>query len=292
MGLARERLSSQSEVLWDAYPEGWMDPVLWLTDLGGPEGAILVLALVYWLVDRDRAATVAVYVIVGGAAMLALKFALELGRPGDLLDGVEPVVDDDDPYGFPSGHALNAVVLYGGLVYTFDKLDDWRYVLGAAALIVAISMTRIFLRVHFLGDLIVGALLGVAVILVLDRVVTDLRVGFALGVVAAGLAVLASGFHEYTLAIFGIAIGALFASFLFHIVPPLASRVEGGLLVVIGLAYLVVVMAISDALVADPSGFIENAFVVGAHAVLVVGVFLIPVVVSPLDCHRKRLMRG
>ncbi len=280
------RLESQSRAVWEAYPEGWLDPIELFTDLGGPEGAVLVLAVLYWLVDRERAARVAVYVIAGGAFLLALKFGLELPRPDEALE------TGDDPYGFPSGHAFNAVVLYGGLLYVFEKLDDWRYLLGTVFLIVSISLTRIFLRVHYFGDLIVGALLGIAVIMFLEHFVDDLRLGFGLGVVGAALAVGMSGFHEYTIAIFGISVGAFVASFLMDAVPPLQSRAEGGILVVLGLAYIIVFTLISDALVADASGVVDNLLVIGSHALIVIGVFLIPLAVRPIERQRQALMQA
>lgn len=283
------RLEGPSQRIWEAYPESWLGPVEVLTDLGGPEGAILILAIIYWVVDRERAATVASYVIVGGAFMLALKFALEMGRPAALMD-VEAVIDDDDPYGFPSGHALTAVVLYGGLLYVFDKLDDWRYVLSVGALMLFIMLSRIFLRVHFVGDLIVGALLGVVTIVFLEWVSEDIRVLFGIGLIGGVAALFASGFHEYTMAIFGISLGAFIASFFLQTVPPCGSRVEAGLLVSFGLVYLITVTYISELLVEGASGFSDGVIVVGSHTILVIGVFMLPLVVHPVERHRQRVM--
>lgn len=60
-------------------------------------------------------------------------------------------------FGFPSGHASGAVAMWGGLAVVFrSRLLAWL----APFLVALIALTRLYLGVHFLADVLGGALLG------------------------------------------------------------------------------------------------------------------------------------
>ena len=60
-------------------------------------------------------------------------------------------------FGFPSGHVSGAVAMWGGLAVVFRK----RALVWLAPFLVAlIAFTRLYLGVHFLADVLGGALLG------------------------------------------------------------------------------------------------------------------------------------
>lgn len=289
------RLKEQSATVWEAFPEGFVDVAVLVTDLGGTEGIILLLSLTYWLVDRRNGATVASYAVAGVVFVILLKTVLGLPRPvPDDAMAVERVVPlEDDPHGFPSGHAFMAVVVYGGLVSVFDRVRDPLALLTAGTLVVAISLTRVVLRLHYLGDVIAGAFLGLAVLVGLKLVVgrTPER-GFALGVAIAVPTLLVSGFEEVALVGFGTGIGGLAASLWigFDAVPALRSRAEGAVLVGCGFAFVVVVMVLNGLLAGtDPLGRVA---VVVFHAVLIAGILLVPFAVARLETGRRRLMGG
>ena len=74
-------------------------------------------------------------------------------------------------YSFPSGHALVASLYFG--VLTFIVLGEvsnpkLRYALVAlfGFLAVAVGLSRVYLGVHFLGDVLAGWLLGGAIVVV------------------------------------------------------------------------------------------------------------------------------
>jgi membrane-associated phospholipid phosphatase len=63
----------------------------------------------------------------------------------------------DASFGFPSGHVSGAIAMWGGLAVVFRKRAlAWL----APFAITLIAFTRIYLGVHFLADVIGGALLG------------------------------------------------------------------------------------------------------------------------------------
>jgi len=148
----------------ETLPEVVVDLFGLLTRLGDPVTLLLVVAAGYLLADNlglssTRMATALALAIGGFATTLALKHAFALPRPpGAGTDG----------YGFPSGHALGATVVYGGLAALFD---DRRLSAAAAGLIVVVAASRVVIGVHYLADVVVGVAVG------LGYVAAGLRVG-------------------------------------------------------------------------------------------------------------------
>ncbi len=65
-------------------------------------------------------------------------------------------------FGFPSGHTSSAIAIWGGLAVVFRK----RWLAWLAPLMIAlIAFSRLYLGVHFLADILGGALLGGLVLL-------------------------------------------------------------------------------------------------------------------------------
>ncbi|MFB6124311.1 MAG: phosphatase PAP2 family protein, partial [Haloferacaceae archaeon] len=128
-----------------------------LTHLGNPWLLLAVLSLSYLLADRlDVSSTrLAVVLALGFGALaltMSLKYAFRLPRPpGAAADG----------YGFPSGHALGATVVYGGLAALFPSWPRRRALafVGVAALV---GISRIVIGVHYLVDVVAGAVVGAA----------------------------------------------------------------------------------------------------------------------------------
>lgn len=62
-------------------------------------------------------------------------------------------------YGFVSGHATNCFALFIFLIVILDKKYNWlKYIMGFWALLICYS--RIYVGVHYPGDVICGAILG------------------------------------------------------------------------------------------------------------------------------------
>ncbi len=60
-------------------------------------------------------------------------------------------------FGFPSGHVSGSIAMWGGLAVLFHR----RWLTWLAPLLIALTaLTRIYLGVHFLADILGGALLG------------------------------------------------------------------------------------------------------------------------------------
>ena len=66
-------------------------------------------------------------------------------------------------WSFPSGHAMNSIVLYGLLAYwvaqSYPGAKVWM-LLGLTILVAAIGYSRIYLGVHYLSDVLAGLSAG------------------------------------------------------------------------------------------------------------------------------------
>ena len=94
---------------------------------------------------------------------VALSFSLKafFKRDRPLL----PILGDAGGYSFPSGHALIGIVFYGLFVYIIwhEVKQKWLriFLIGLLSLLILlISFSRIYLRVHYPSDVIAGLAVG------------------------------------------------------------------------------------------------------------------------------------
>lgn len=141
-----------------------------MSNVGGPAGvgAIAAVALAALLLRRRIALAVyfALTVVGGGLLDLELKRFFARARPA-----VAEMLRSAQGYSFPSGHAMGSTVTFGALSYiAFRILPSWRWksaaVSLAAALIAAVSLSRVYLGVHWVSDVsagVIGGLLWVTI---------------------------------------------------------------------------------------------------------------------------------
>ncbi|WP_152031267.1 phosphatase PAP2 family protein [Natrarchaeobaculum aegyptiacum] len=135
-----------------------------ITRLGDVSVLVAVTVVVTVVLERDRALAFFGIVIGGFAILGGLKAALALGRPPGEVHLIETATT-----GFPSGHALGAAVVYGGLALALER-GRRLAVAVVAPLVVAIALSRIVLGVHYLVDVVVGLGVGVAYLAAVDRI--------------------------------------------------------------------------------------------------------------------------
>ncbi|WP_379774347.1 phosphatase PAP2 family protein [Haloarcula pelagica] len=110
-------------------------------------------------------------------------------------------------YGFPSGHATTAVLVWGGLAWSVRIGRHRQRVAVAAGLALLIGLSRLVLGVHFLVDVLAGfAAAGAVLWLALTRLRTPDRV-FGLAAVVAAVGIGTSGLTQNAAAALGIGVG-------------------------------------------------------------------------------------
>ena len=144
------------------------EAVTWFTDIGGPVGMPLLVAVVVGLLAlRWRTWLPVVVTVVAAAGSLLMTIATK----GLAARARPPVALAVPPYesspSFPSGHTLNATVLTAVVVYLLllRSTATWHRVLAVLAglvFVVAMGLSRVFLGHHWLTDVVAGWALGLA----------------------------------------------------------------------------------------------------------------------------------
>jgi len=147
----------------------------WMGSVGLAICAILAFALFRHFLWR-RAAIWLLATLAGATVLsLALKSAFHRPRP-TLFFGAVP-----HTYSFPSGHSMFSFCFYGVLAGLLTARIDSRplriliWIVAAAALVLSIGLSRIYLGVHYPSDVLAGYLAGaiwVSTMLALDRLRT------------------------------------------------------------------------------------------------------------------------
>ena len=121
---------------------------------------IAVVGVFYYLKHR-RAALIFTITTIGATLLLvSLKLAFRRARPEPFFDTILP-----SSYSFPSGHSLASFCFYLALAAIinnrienlFIKILIWIF---AAALVLLIGISRIYLGVHYPSDVLAGFVVG------------------------------------------------------------------------------------------------------------------------------------
>jgi undecaprenyl-diphosphatase len=140
------------------------------TLVGTPLGLGILTAVVSAVLVWRKKPKWAIYLLftsaVGGLLNQALKLLFARARPelAEALRGAHG-------YSFPSGHAMGSTVVFGALAYlAFRTIHPWGWRAAALSLaacaITAISVSRIYLGVHWISDIAAGITAGTVWVIV------------------------------------------------------------------------------------------------------------------------------
>jgi len=143
-----------------AFESPWLTSVFIVLSAWWVKGPVLIgLGLAADVLRRRR---VPIAFLAAGAATIVtsivvdvLKNTFDRARPPESDPGLGSLVAIPDNPSFPSGHAATAFAAATALAVLCPKLRPWA--LGLAA---AVALSRVYLRVHFPFDVLVGGLLG------------------------------------------------------------------------------------------------------------------------------------
>ena len=145
-----------------------------ITDFGSGlalVGVVVVASVLLWRRGQVFSAKIAFSSLVAYPVNLILKLIFQRARPSISM---VRVLGPDMGYSFPSGHAMVSVAVYGILIYLFLQRykgsGRMAFMLGVTILIILIGLSRIYLGVHWLTDVLGGWMVGLCILLVLIKI--------------------------------------------------------------------------------------------------------------------------
>ncbi|MBT7706287.1 phosphatase PAP2 family protein [archaeon] len=115
--------------------------------------SFLIGGLIYFKKSKLEGLFFAGLVLIAGVSIKVFKYIFHQARPLNSLIA-------ETGYSLPSGHATMAVVFFGLIFYLFIKRKTLLSGVLTSLIILLIGFTRIYLRVHWLTDILAGYVLG------------------------------------------------------------------------------------------------------------------------------------
>jgi undecaprenyl-diphosphatase len=148
-----------------AHRIGWLEAAaLELTFLGTATVVITIagVAALFLVLSRQRTAAALLLWASIGALVLnnVVKLAFDRPRPQLFAWGTHASTTS-----FPSGHAMGAAAIYGTVAWLAARMTPRRGArlaihLAAAAVVLVVAASRLYLGVHYPSDVIAGLMLG------------------------------------------------------------------------------------------------------------------------------------
>ena len=162
-----------------------------MTFLGELNTAMVIMAVIYWCVNKDLGA----YLLMGWSGNRLVNGALKITacayRPWIRDSRIVPygnAMTTATGYSFPSGHTMNASTTFGGFVVRKDMPAALRVTLGVIIALVAFS--RLFVGVHTPQDVLVGAAAGLLVMWLTAKLMQWISAHPEKDLLAAGIGIL------------------------------------------------------------------------------------------------------
>jgi membrane-associated phospholipid phosphatase len=128
-----------------------------------------LIAITYWCFNKRAGVQISYVLLLSAYLNYWLKMSFRMDRPPSEY---RIILKDDVSYGFPSGHSQSAVTFWGWVGLKIKKA--WAHIIFFA-LIFLIGLSRIYLGVHYLGDVLGGMLFGAVFLIVAYKAIPHLE---------------------------------------------------------------------------------------------------------------------
>ncbi len=136
--------------------EGLIAPMQFFSFLGIEIFYLSILPALFWCFDISLALRIGVIMLSSACLNGPLKLLFGLPRPYWIGTEIQ-ALSSETSYGLPSGHAQNAIAFWGRMAADIKR--RWATIL-LAILIFLISISRLFLGMHFSADILAGWFFG------------------------------------------------------------------------------------------------------------------------------------
>lgn len=136
--------------------QSWMPLMRFFTFLGKEQFYLLLMPFLYWTIDSRLGIQLGVMLTLSSSLNDLLKLGFHSPRPFWVSETVR-AVEYEGSFGIPSGHAQISASIWGLLAGKLKQGWIWGV---AIFLILMIGISRLFLGVHFVRDVLSGWLIG------------------------------------------------------------------------------------------------------------------------------------
>lgn len=153
-------------ILWTQNLGDWLLlPMQVFTAMGNEMFFMLVMPIFLWSFDAYVGLEVGLLLLFSSGLNAVAKMVVALPRPFWVNPAVR-VIEGSSGFGFPSGHAQNAFVMWGQIALRLrQRLLKWICV----ALVLLISISRWYLGLHFPTDTFAGWVIAAMILLLYNR---------------------------------------------------------------------------------------------------------------------------
>ncbi len=142
-----------------------------ISEFGSSIIILLLVTIIYWCINKEKGRHIAFICFFTICINNSLKGLFNAKRPFQ-YEGKEhlrkladsSLSDGASGTSFPSGHSQNSASIYSSLFVNFKHKGVRVF---AVCLIILVPISRLYLGVHFPGDVVVGLILGIAATLLL-----------------------------------------------------------------------------------------------------------------------------
>lgn len=139
---------------------------MFITNLGSAT-ILIIISMILLLAIKDKKIGLAICLNLAIEASLnaLLKNIIQRPRPS----GIRLIIESG--YSFPSGHSMASMAFYGFLIYLIykyvkNKKIKWTLISILSILIATIGLSRIYLGVHYISDVLGGFLISISYLIV------------------------------------------------------------------------------------------------------------------------------
>jgi membrane-associated phospholipid phosphatase len=151
----------------------WLIPFMnAFTFLGDEQFYLLVAPLLYWCIDTTIGFRTSIMLMVSGSINNYGKWLIHTPRPSWYSTAII-AHRWETTFGAISGHAMNAVTIWGILAASFRK--KWLWILSIL-LMVLIGLSRIVLAVHFPHDVLLGWIFGAVILIIFIKAESRIKI--------------------------------------------------------------------------------------------------------------------
>jgi membrane-associated phospholipid phosphatase len=146
-------------IYFQGFGSPFLDTIFKAITTAGSEPAYIFLALLIFWCFSKKTGIRAMYVILFSAfTAILLKNIFDMPRPPGYLHKIE-----ENGFGFPSGHAQVSSGFWG---YLGCKIQNRWIIFAGVVAILSISLSRVYLGIHYAGDVIGGIIFGLIIALI------------------------------------------------------------------------------------------------------------------------------